>query len=144
MLASDIFLGLIAILFPPLAVWIKTGLCSVDSLINLLLCCLGYLPGLIHAWYIIAKYPDPYEQLPLDPESGRVTYIYVQGSGDGSRPQRSQQAGYGTTKPMEAPAIRQEANGTWSNGEGSNAGAAVPPPSYAQAVKGDHKVQTSD
>jgi len=144
---SDIFLGLIAILFPPLAVWIKTGLCSVDSLINLLLCCLGYLPGLLHAWYIIAKYPDPYEQLMQDPESGRVTYIYVQGSTDDSRPQRSQQPGYGTTKPMEAPAVRQEANGTWTQGESSHAtaaAAAAPPPTYAQAVKGDNKVQTTD
>lgn len=31
----------------------------MDSLINILLCVLGYFPGLIHSWYIIAKYP-PY------------------------------------------------------------------------------------
>lgn len=39
MCGSDIFLGLLAILFPPLAVWVKRGICSVDSLINIALCC---------------------------------------------------------------------------------------------------------
>lgn len=36
---------------------LRRGLCSVDMLINVALCCLGYVPGLIHAWYIIAHYP---------------------------------------------------------------------------------------
>lgn len=56
---SDICLVIISVLFPPLPVWIRRGLCSTDSLINILLCILGYFPGLIHSWYIIAKYP-PY------------------------------------------------------------------------------------
>lgn len=38
MCGSDIFLGLIAVLFPPLAVWVKRGICSADSLINIALC----------------------------------------------------------------------------------------------------------
>jgi uncharacterized membrane protein YqaE (UPF0057 family) len=38
MCGSDIFLGLVAILFPPLAVWVKRGICSADSLINIALC----------------------------------------------------------------------------------------------------------
>lgn len=38
MCGSDIFLGVIAILFPPIAVWVKRGLCSADSLINIALC----------------------------------------------------------------------------------------------------------
>ena len=77
MRCPNIFLFIIAILFPPLAsefqsvllvpkpkslmpatVWVERGICSVDSLINIALCCLGYLPGLLHAWYIIAKYPE--------------------------------------------------------------------------------------
>ena len=49
-----------------------------------------------------------------------------------------------------APPVHQDPNGTWNNdgasaangGEGSSGGA--PPPSYAQAVKGDHKVQSRD
>jgi uncharacterized membrane protein YqaE (UPF0057 family) len=38
MCGSDIFLGLVAVLFPPLAVWVKRGICSADSLINIALC----------------------------------------------------------------------------------------------------------
>lgn len=155
MCSSDLFLGLIAILFPPIAVWVKCGLCSVDSVINILLCCLGFLPGLLHAWYIIAKYPEPqteYSQLPQDPERARVTYVYVQpGSGPAGQPQRASAknasgtplAGYGTTAPM-APTVHQDQNGSWSvgtAGEGSSSGPAPPP--YEQAV-GDHKVQTRE
>ncbi|CAK7211341.1 hypothetical protein SBRCBS47491_001091 [Sporothrix bragantina] len=81
MCSSDIFLGLLALLFPPLPVWVKRGLCSADSVINILLCVLGYIPGLIHAWYIIAKFPEPdydYEVLDQDAErNGRVTYVVV-------------------------------------------------------------------
>jgi len=140
MCSTDVFLGLLAIIFPPIAVWVKTGICSVDSLINILLCCLGYLPGLLHAWYIIAKFPDvvEYEVLAQDAEAGRgglsrVTYVYVQPA-----PQnRPAVQGYGTTAPV-AQTVRQSQDGAW-NAEGSSA--AAPPPSYEHAV-GDHKVQT--
>jgi uncharacterized membrane protein YqaE (UPF0057 family) len=37
------------------AVWVKRGICSADSFINIALCCLGYLPGLIHAWVSPAR-----------------------------------------------------------------------------------------
>ncbi|KAL2044441.1 hypothetical protein N7G274_003146 [Stereocaulon virgatum] len=151
MCSSDIFLGLLAILFPPIAVWIKSGICSADSLINILLCVLGYIPGLIHAWYIISLYPEPsdyeYETIPPDQgENGRVTYYYVnhrpsggalrqQGSPQGphtyvSGPQQAR--GYGTDG-RNAPSQQQQA------GEGSGEGGV--PPSYEQAIKGDHKVQ---
>ena len=76
---ADIFLALLAILFPPLPVWIKTGICSCPSLLNIVLLVLGYVPGLLHAWYIIAAIPDPqstayyYEEIP-DAEAGRTRY----------------------------------------------------------------------
>lgn len=70
---SDIILIIVSVLFPPLPVWIRRGICSCDSLINILLCLLGYLPGLIHSWYIIAKYP-PYT---IDHDT-RVYYVYGQ------------------------------------------------------------------
>ena len=57
MCGTDCFLMLLSVLFPPIGVWVKRGLCSADSLINLMLCFLGYLPGLVHSWYIILKYP---------------------------------------------------------------------------------------
>ncbi|KAH3662024.1 hypothetical protein OGAPHI_006205 [Ogataea philodendri] len=36
----------------------KRGLCTCDMLINICLCLLGYVPGLVHSWYIILKSPD--------------------------------------------------------------------------------------
>lgn len=148
MCSSDIFLGLIAILFPPLAVWVKRGICSADSLINILLCCLGFLPGLLHAWYIIAKFPEPEYEAVSQEENGRVTYVYVAGhqqrqpKPNGGRLMNAAPAqGYGTNAPVQAPAVGQNSNGTWQQaGEGSS---AAPPPTYSQAV-GDHKVQTRD
>ncbi|MCJ1477681.1 hypothetical protein MMC13_006354 [Lambiella insularis] len=144
MSTSDLFLALIAVLFPPIAVWIKRGLCSLDSLLNLLLCFLGFLPGLLHAWYIIAKYPDAadYEAVNQDPEGGRVTYYYVSSDGqrmDGGNASaqrkpapRQPQQGYGATQ--------QQGSGSAGPQEGSSQGGV--PPSYDDAVKGDNKVQT--
>ncbi|CZS89297.1 probable SNA2 Integral mebrane protein [Rhynchosporium agropyri] len=147
MCSSDMFLGLIAILFPPLAVWVKCGICSADSLINICLCMLGFLPGLLHAWYIIAKFSEhDYDSIPADAESGRVTYVIVDGQRRVATPSRAHgpAGGYGTTAPL-APPLHQNQNGTWNNNaaEGSSSGGAVPP-SYAEAVKGDNKIQTKD
>ncbi|RKU47188.1 hypothetical protein DL546_007816 [Coniochaeta pulveracea] len=173
MCSPDIFLGLLAMLFPPLPVWVKRGICSADSLINILLCTLGYIPGLIHAWYIIAKFPEQsydYEAIPQDAEGGRVTgYVIVhegrrvQGQRVGGQhnqqprpqppPKPVHQQGYGTTnnnnnnnntnKPGAGPAAAPVQR---DSGEGSSDANQAPPPSYAQVVAGagDHKVQTQD
>lgn len=116
---------------------------------------LGFLPGLLHSWYIIAKHPDleAYDILPQDAEGGhagsnRVTYIYVQPPG--AAPPRNRPQSYGTVKPMEAPPLQQQQNGTWGgdvpaeHDAGNGEGSAPPPPTYAQAVKGDNKVQTQE
>ncbi|CAG7562756.1 unnamed protein product [Fusarium equiseti] len=163
MCSADFFLAFLAILFPPLPVWVKCGLCSADSLINILLCCLGYIPGLIHAWYLIAKYPEPpyeYESLPQDREGNRVTYVYVQcppGPHQHGNPQNQQpkpqpkphhgnagSVNYGTTQQASGssrPAPQQQ--GVTNNGEGSSNDQGVPP-SYADVVAGDHKIQSKD
>jgi uncharacterized membrane protein YqaE (UPF0057 family) len=48
---------LFAVLLPPLGVFLATG-CGCDLLINILLCCLGWLPGIIHAvWVVASKTP---------------------------------------------------------------------------------------
>lgn len=181
MCSSDIFLGLIAILFPPIAgkpllpplpqnptpkkrknrlistpiptVWIKVGICTADSIINLLLCTLGYIPGLLHAWYIIAKNPelndDEYE--PIDGGESRVTYYYVdqqpprrrQGEPQAQyeQQQQQQQRGYGTQGQGDVLAGQnqslQQPGGQWR----AESREGQVPPSYEQAVKGDHKVQ---
>ncbi|KAL6703813.1 hypothetical protein ACN47E_009032 [Coniothyrium glycines] len=51
---SSILLYFLAIWLPFLPVIMRRG-CSADVLINLLLCVLGWIPGIIHAWYIISK-----------------------------------------------------------------------------------------
>lgn len=110
---------------------------------------LGFLPGLLHAWYIIAITPDPtYEQVP-DSEQGNVTYYYVQGQGQpqyapGGRPQQS----YGTVAsapsnqfPGHQSGFVQPSNAAASTPGPSNGANEEVPPSYQQAVSGDHKIQ---
>jgi len=51
----DICKMIFAVIFPPLGVFLEKG-CGVDLLINILLTILGWIPGVIHAFYIILKY----------------------------------------------------------------------------------------
>ncbi|EUC33038.1 hypothetical protein COCMIDRAFT_5223 [Bipolaris oryzae ATCC 44560] len=53
--ASDICKILLAIILPPVGVFLERG-CGADFLINILLTILGYIPGIIHALYIIFKF----------------------------------------------------------------------------------------
>ncbi|KAL8678878.1 MAG: hypothetical protein Q9186_004813 [Xanthomendoza sp. 1 TL-2023] len=165
---SDILLGVLAIIFPPIAVWIKSGICTLDSLINILLCTLGYIPGLLHAWYIIAKYPEDssgYEPFG-DVENQHVTYYYVNDSRNNSNaglvqppqqqqyPSQNNSRGYGTVEGMRAQPkpqpqpqpqpqtqSQQQGQGQQGAGEGSSQAQGVPP-SYEQAIAGDNKVQS--
>ena len=122
---------------------------------------LGYIPGLIHAWYIILQNPEPdydevaYEPIPggssqrRDLENGRVTYYYV----SHQPPQHSSQRSYGTTDPRaQQPPSQSTPSKAQMNTQDESAGsssgqpqaASRPPPTYAEAVQGDHKIQTQD
>ncbi|MBI9060310.1 MAG: YqaE/Pmp3 family membrane protein [Labilibaculum sp.] len=48
----SIIMIILAILFPFLAVGLKKGI-GKDLLINIVLCIIGYLPGIIHALWIL-------------------------------------------------------------------------------------------
>lgn len=50
----DILRIIVAILLPPLGVFLQVGI-GKHFWINIVLTILGYLPGIIHAVYIIAK-----------------------------------------------------------------------------------------
>ncbi|CAA7408102.1 unnamed protein product [Spirodela intermedia] len=51
---------LIAILLPPLGVFLRHGCCTLEFCISLLLTFLGYVPGIIYAVYVIvAVDPEP-------------------------------------------------------------------------------------
>ncbi|EED22950.1 stress response RCI peptide, putative [Talaromyces stipitatus ATCC 10500] len=155
MCGADIFLAVLAVFFPPIAVWIKVGLCTADSIINIALCCLGYIPGLLHAWYIIMKYPDaedypegyePVDGSGRDVENGRrVTYYYV--SHQAPVPPRSDRR-YGATDNSNsntpAPQVPSQTRSGNSSVAPDASSSSAHPPTYAEAVKGDHKVQTQD
>ncbi|WP_349262336.1 YqaE/Pmp3 family membrane protein [Geminicoccus sp.] len=50
----DVVRILIAILLPPLGVFLQVGI-GLQFWLNILLTLLGYIPGIIHAIYIILK-----------------------------------------------------------------------------------------
>lgn len=50
----DVVRILCAILLPPLGVFLEVGL-GIHFWLNILLTCLGYVPGLIHAVWIILR-----------------------------------------------------------------------------------------
>jgi uncharacterized membrane protein YqaE (UPF0057 family) len=52
----DVLRIIAAILLPPLGVFLQVGL-NRDFWINVILTILGYVPGIIHAIYIILKVP---------------------------------------------------------------------------------------
>ena len=51
---GDIIRIILSILIPPLGVFLQVGF-GKDFWINILLTLLGYIPGLVHAIWIIAK-----------------------------------------------------------------------------------------
>jgi uncharacterized membrane protein YqaE (UPF0057 family) len=54
-LQVDFWRILVAILLPPLGVFLQVGL-GKHFWINVLLTILGYIPGIVHAVWVIAKY----------------------------------------------------------------------------------------
>lgn len=115
---------------------------------------LGGLPGLLHAWYIVLKYPDAYEYEHLHNEEGHSSARPQHGNGPqnygtvgGNQPSGGQfpgqQSGYVFPQP-KTNGSAQPQNGVAGQelgGEGSSSEPAGPPPTYADVIKGDHKVQ---
>ncbi len=52
---TDIFKVILAILLPPVGVFMEVGF-KGHFWLNVLLTLLGYIPGIIHALYVIMKY----------------------------------------------------------------------------------------
>ncbi|KAK9894914.1 hypothetical protein P389DRAFT_211586 [Cystobasidium minutum MCA 4210] len=67
---SDVLLILIAILFPPASAAIVTG-CSCALMLNILLTILGYIPGHLHAFWLI------YKKIQAEERYGPQGYVYV-------------------------------------------------------------------
>ncbi|RKF59800.1 putative stress response rci peptide [Erysiphe neolycopersici] len=147
---SDIFLGLLAILFPPFPVWVKRGICSADSLINICLCALGGIPGILHAWYIISQNPHQDQSGMYDTESAHIIrYVEIhepESPVNVSKPSTQHRTRYGATASTNQPHSCK-----------ANASSSIPPnqsgpvedtdditglPSYQEAIDSSYKVQS--
>ncbi|KAL4076596.1 hypothetical protein V8B97DRAFT_2021944 [Scleroderma yunnanense] len=87
---------LVAVIFPPAAVAFLSG-CSCDLIVNILLTIFGYIPGLIHAFWLI------YTRSKAEERYGPGGYRYV-GSGKyqaigPAAPQGNPPPTYGATAP---------------------------------------------
>jgi len=51
---NKIILIILAIILPPLAVFLKNG-AGKDLIINIVLCLFFYLPGILHALWVVMK-----------------------------------------------------------------------------------------
>jgi len=51
---NKLLLIIIAILLPPVAVFLKSGV-GKDLLINIILCLLFFIPGVLHALWVVTK-----------------------------------------------------------------------------------------
>ena len=51
----DLLRIIIAILLPPLGVFLQVGI-GIQFWINIVLTLLGYIPGIVHAIWVIVKY----------------------------------------------------------------------------------------
>lgn len=51
---NKVLLIILAILLPPVAVFLKSG-AGKDLIINIILCLLFYIPGVIHALWVTTK-----------------------------------------------------------------------------------------
>ncbi|KAF2158638.1 hypothetical protein M409DRAFT_30863 [Zasmidium cellare ATCC 36951] len=83
-------LGIIAIFLPPLVVFIRRG-CGADLLINIGLLFLAWIPGVLHAWYIILEYPSFRQRQKIKRERAQS---YSSSRGARSPARRSQEVGY--------------------------------------------------
>lgn len=54
---NKLLLVILALLLPPIAVFLKSGV-GKDLVINVLLCLLFYAPGMIHALWVVLKDSD--------------------------------------------------------------------------------------
>lgn len=52
----DIIRIILAIILPPLGVLMQVGIANKHFWINIVLTLLGYIPGIVHAIWVIAKY----------------------------------------------------------------------------------------
>ncbi|GAV53098.1 hypothetical protein ZYGR_0AI03800 [Zygosaccharomyces rouxii] len=123
---SDVILYIVAFFVPPVAVAFRSGCCSQDLLLNILLTILAFIPGMIHAFY--------YVTITSPTRSENERYFYQQGWCD-----RERYAGVAIVHDGETSVRRPEPSGYGSidallvqgrpndSGEASKTSGAPPP-----------------
>lgn len=115
--ASDLILYVIAVIFPPLAVLMRSGPCSTDFLVNILFTLIGYLPGIIHAVAYIT-FTSPIRRVP-----DQTSSYYQEGWQDRERfAVQEQGRNYGT---IQTPSIPDTQNLRRKDTD-------IPPPPYTE------------
>lgn len=128
---------------------------------------LGWLPAVIHSWYIISRNPErdyDYEALP-DSEGGAqrvTTYYYIRHEPSRRDYGTQQQDGQGQNRPAPPPPNSQTKPAVKNTGRQAGSSSSAPPvsiegpsvgagtdqegapPAYADVVRGDNKIQSQD
>ncbi|KAJ1756105.1 hypothetical protein IW139_005584 [Coemansia sp. RSA 353] len=97
----DLLLVILSIIFPPFGALLRRG-CGADFLINCGLTALGYLPGLIHAWYLICKYPGHDYEMLVDDEEVPRHHVVIISSPSAPQPHASSSANDQAPPPYQA------------------------------------------
>lgn len=77
--AYVLLLVILALIFPPLAVLLDQG-CGEDLCINILLTILGWIPGVIHAFYVLYAKPSHSLIDPVTPATTTTTTVNPSGT----------------------------------------------------------------
>ncbi|EDO16907.1 hypothetical protein Kpol_1020p15 [Vanderwaltozyma polyspora DSM 70294] len=127
---SDFILYLVAIIFPPAAVVLRSGCCSIDFFINILLTILGFVPGMLHAFYYITI---------TSPLRNNTEYLYVYQEGYVQDPERLDNAVQNSTPTLQTPLIygshsdHHSSTDRPSNGQNETKKSSTPaPPPYTE------------
>ncbi|KAG2067285.1 UPF0057-domain-containing protein [Suillus decipiens] len=113
---ADCVLILVAVIFPPAAAAFVSG-CGCDLFLNILLTLLGYLPGLIHALWLVFKRANGQTR------RARGSYQYTDAGTPAPAPQQSVPA-----PQQSAPAPQQSAPAPQQSAPAPQQSA--PPPEY--------------
>lgn len=118
-LQSDLLLVAIALFLPPIPVYIRKG-CSAHLILNLALFLLAWIPGVLHAWYVIFVYDN---------------------NGQKKRDKRVRQKKTGAWSQGSATDEKRDVFSTEATGMGNQQGYYGPPPESQQQQE---VVQPSD
>ncbi|KAI6836253.1 hypothetical protein KC332_g5490 [Hortaea werneckii] len=96
MVLGGLALGIIAIFIPPLVVLLRAG-CGANLLINIVLLFLGWIPAVLHAWFIIIDRPSARDRH-RERKSDRAEHVRPSAGGGGRGRSRSRSRSVDTRK----------------------------------------------